>query len=372
MAQFVVRKIQNKDGKEIIFRPIIPADAENILAFRKQIALESTNTMQYVGQDYPSVGETEKRLQTQLEDQTTINVGAFSGDKLVAYLNFRLPWGDHPWVAHSAQFGMMVLANFCGLGIGKNLLQIQEEHAKAIGVKRIEAMVRVNNERGLNLYQRNGYIIEGTRRKAALINNQFEDEYFIAKILDEPSRNWRPPTIETSRLILRPILLTDAGAIFQYAKNPNVSKYTLWEPHESISDSENYIKDYVMDYYAQEVPEPFGIALKEDPAKLIGTVGCFWDSKKAKCMELAYAISEEHWGKGFVVEASNAVVDYCFNEFKLKRIQARCKSENKASARVMEKIGMTYEGTLKSAVFHREKYWDMHYYAKVKPSFDGN
>ena len=56
----------------------------------------------------------------------------------------------------------------------------------------------------------------------------------------------------------------------------------------------------------------------------------------------------------------------------LKRIQARCKSENKASARVMEKIGMNYEGTLKATVFHREKYWDMHYYAKIKPHFDGN
>ena len=58
-------------------------------------------------------------------------------------------------------------------------------------------------------------------------------------------------------------------------------------------------------------------------------------------------------------------MDYCFKEFSLKRIQARCKVENKASARVMEKIGMTHEGTLKSAIFHRDKFWDMHYYAKV-------
>lgn len=163
------------------------ADAENLLAFRKQIAFETTNTMQYVDQAYPTIKETAKRLQTQLEDRTTINVGAFSGNHLVAYLNFRLPWADHPWVA---QFGMMVLKNFWGQGIGKNLLQIQEEHAAAIGVSRIEAMVRVNNDRGLNLYKRNGYIIEGTRRKAALINNKFEDEYFIAKIIDEVRRCW--------------------------------------------------------------------------------------------------------------------------------------------------------------------------------------
>jgi len=125
------------------------------------------------------------------------------------------------------------------------------------------------------------------------------------------------------------------------------------------------IKDYIFDYYSKGVPEPLGITLKENPQKIIGTVGCFWTSKQAKAMELAYAIGEEYWGNGFVTEASQAVIDYCFKEFSLKRIQARCKAENKPSARVMEKIGMTYEGTLKSAIYHRDRYWDMAYYAKV-------
>lgn len=177
--------------------------------------------------------------------------------------------------------------------------------------------------------------------------------------------SWRPPTLSTNRLILRPIELTDAEAVFNYAKNPNVSLYTLWEPHQSIRDSLNYIKDYIFDFYSKGVPEPLGISLKENPQKIIGTVGCFWTSKQSKAMELAYAIGEEHWGNGLVAEASQAVIDYCFKEFSLKRIQACCKSENKPSARVMEKIGMIYEGTLKSAIYHRDRYWDMAYYAKV-------
>ena len=82
-------------------------------------------------------------------------------------------------------------------------------------------------------------------------------------------------------------------------------------------------------------------------------------------MELAYAISQDYWGQGLVPEASQAVVNYCLKEFGLKRIQARCKSENKASARVIGKIGMKFEGSLKSAIFHREKYWDMDYYAII-------
>lgn len=184
-------------------------------------------------------------------------------------------------------------------------------------------------------------------------------------VIHENKKTWQPPTLETSRLILRPIQLSDAESIYAYAKNPNVCKYTLWETHQSVQDSLSYIEEYIFDYYSKGVPEPLGIALKENPQKIIGTVGCFWVSKRAKSMELAYAIAEEYWGKGLVAEASQAVMDYCFKELSLKRIQARCKAENKASARVMEKIGMTYEGTLKSAIFHRDRFWDMSYYAKV-------
>jgi [ribosomal protein S5]-alanine N-acetyltransferase len=183
--------------------------------------------------------------------------------------------------------------------------------------------------------------------------------------LNEDSSEWKPPTIETDRLILRAIDLNDAENIYEYAKNPNVSKYTLWEPHATVADSLSYIKDYVLDYYSQGVPEPFGVAYKSDPSKLVGTVGCFWTSKTAKAMELAYAIGEDDWGKGLMPEACTAVMEYCFKAFDLRRIQACCKAENTRSAKVMQKIGMSYEGTLKSVLYHRDRYWDMCYFAKV-------
>lgn len=365
MAKFEPVEFQTRNGSTVIFRNIEGKDAEKLLAFRRQIASETTNTMQYVGQEYPTTEETAKRLNAQIEDKSTINVGVFDGDHIVGYLNFRMPWGDHPWVTHLAQFGMMILKSYWGQGIGKKMLQIQEAHAQKIGVSRIEAMVRVTNDRGVTLYERSGYKIEGTRKKAALINGEFVDEYFIAKVLNDPLESWKPPTLETDRLILRPIELSDAPAIFEYASNPAVSLYTLWGPHKTVEDSLDYIKDYVFHYYAQGVPEPFGITLKNNPQKLIGTVGCFWVSKSAKSMELAYAIGQDHWGQGLVAEASNAVMDFCFKKFELKRIQARCKVENKSSARVMEKVGMTFEGNLRSAIFHRDRHWDMLYYAKV-------
>lgn len=357
-----------KNGKQIIFRHLTIEDAERFLEFRAQTAHDSTHTMHYVGMTFPSVEETAKRLQSQEEDQFDISIGAFDNNKVIAWMSFRLIWGNHPWTSHHANFGMMVLKEYWGQGIGKKLLDLQEQHARQVGITRIEAMVRVQNKRGVKLYENNGFKIEGTRRKAAKIDGEYQDEYYIAKILDDVQKSWTAPELKTERLILRPVELSDAKAIFNYAKNPNVSRYTLWEPHQSISDSVNYIQEYVFHYYKKGVPEPLGITLKESPQTIIGTVGCFWVSQASKSMELAYALDENFWGKGIAAEASIAIMDYCFKEYKLKRIQARCKSENKASAKVMEKIGMTYEGTFKAAIHHRNRYWDMHYYAKIAES----
>lgn len=83
-------------------------------------------------------------------------------------------------------------------------------------------------------------------------------------------------------------------------------------------------------------------------------------------MELAYAIGEPYWGKGIVAEASRACIDYAFREFDVTRVQAHCKTENELSARVMQKVGMTFEGTFRSAIFHRNRHWDLHSYSVLR------
>jgi ribosomal-protein-alanine N-acetyltransferase len=176
---------------------------------------------------------------------------------------------------------------------------------------------------------------------------------------------WKPPVLETARLILRALTEEDQADIFTYANKPKISQYTLWEPHQSVADSVDYIKNYAEKYYQEGTPEPFGIIHKESN-RLIGCVGAFWVSKPNKCMELAFVLSDDYWGQGITAEASQAVIDYCFKLFGIERLQCRCKAENKASFRVMEKLGMSFEGVLRSAIFHRQRYWDMKYCSLLK------
>ena len=353
-------------GRTMTIRSLDTSDVPAFLEFIARLPHESSNTMQYVGKRQPELDESKARIEKNRADHVTLDIGAFDGGKLIGFINFRMPNPDHPWQMHLGRFGMMVLKDYWGQGVGKKLLSVIEPHAMSAGIQKIEAEVRVANERGVNLYKSSGYKIEGKRQKAVMIDSEWGDEYSIAKFLGEASEPFRLPSLETSRLILRPLEISDAESIYAYAKNPSVSQYTLWEPHQSVKDSLSYIKNYAFRYYAEGNPEPFGMVLKTNPGRVIGTAGCFWVSKDAKSMELAYALDEAHWGKGITSEACQAVLDYCFKTFALKRIQSRCKRENKASARVMEKIGMTYEGTLKSSLFHRGRHWDMCHYAFVR------
>ena len=190
---------------------------------------------------------------------------------------------------------------------------------------------------------------------------------FVAEVVaGETLRRPEIPSLKTERLFLRPITVDDAGSIFSYARNPNVSRYTLWESHQSVKDTETFILDYVLPQYAKGDPEPLGVVLKDRPEVVIGTVGCCWVDRGAKHMELAYAFAEEYWGLGLATEAAKVILNYCFASLDVERIQARCKSVNKASSRVMEKIGMKYEGTLRSSIFHRGEFLDMDYYSILR------
>ncbi len=366
MASIEPFQITVLSGKKIDFRSLHAGDEETFLKFLARIPHESFHTNQYIGIKKLSPDEVKVRIEKIKADPVTLDIGAFDGPRLIGFLNFRKDYPDHPWQQHLGRFGMMVLKDYWGLGIGKRLLETFEPHAVTCGIKKIEAEVRVANERGVSLYKNAGYQIEGRRTKAVKIEGEWGDEYYIAKFLDKKTQQWNLPTLETSRLILRPLTIADAENIYAYAKNPNVSRFTLWEPHASAKDSLCYINDYAFRYYQEGIPEPFGVELKSEPGRVIGTAGCRWVSMEAKSMELAYALDEQYWGKGLMPEACQAVIDYCFTAFSLKRIQGRCKKENLASARIMQKIGMSYEGTLSSAIFHRNRHWDMCYYALIR------
>lgn len=146
--------------------------------------------------------------------------------------------------------------------------------------------------------------------------------------------------LETDRLMLRPITLDDAEDLFEYASDPENTKHTF-PTHKSIEETEWVISNLFMSSPLGN----FAIELKEN-GKMIGTCDLRVNESE-KSAELAYAINKKYWGNGYAPEAAKRLLELAFQDLKIERLWAKFSSENPASGRVMEKIGMEKEGILR-------------------------
>jgi ribosomal-protein-alanine N-acetyltransferase len=177
------------------------------------------------------------------------------------------------------------------------------------------------------------------------------------------------PALETERLILRKMTLNDVEAVFAYASDPEVSRYTLWETHRSIEDSRAFLKLTTQKYENGGEPD-WGIVYKGNGC-LVGVCGLVnWEAEHARA-EIGFVLSREYWGHGFMPEAVRAMFRFGFERMNLNRIEARCIAENAASARVMEKAGMVYEGMLHQREYIKGAYRDIKLYAILREGFPG-
>jgi ribosomal-protein-alanine N-acetyltransferase len=172
------------------------------------------------------------------------------------------------------------------------------------------------------------------------------------------------PTLETDRLILRKMTSDDAEAVFAYASDPEVTHYVSWETHLSIEDSKAFLDLATSKYESGGEPD-WGIVYKGDH-RFVGTCGIvFWEPYHARA-ELGYTLSRDYWGRDLMAEAVRAMISFGFKEMNLNRIEARCIAENVASARVMEKAGMLYEGTLRQRELIKGEHRDMKIYSILR------
>jgi ribosomal-protein-alanine N-acetyltransferase len=177
-----------------------------------------------------------------------------------------------------------------------------------------------------------------------------------------------PPTLTTDRLVLRPVTDADTDAIYEACSNPRVTAYTLFDTHASRDVSAAFVRTYALSNYAGGQLDPLGIALRESPDRLIGCTGlAAGDAPHVR--EFGYWLAEPFWGRGLVTEAAAAVVRLAFTLPGVERLQAKVIVGNPASGRVLEKCGLRYEGTMRSALLRRGNFEDVMVYAILRPDF---
>ena len=162
------------------------------------------------------------------------------------------------------------------------------------------------------------------------------------------------PVLETERLVLRAMRVSDAEDMYDYAKNERVTEYLLWSPHNSFFYTKDYLQ-YIQSRYA--VGDFYDWALIEkESGKMIGTCGFTTIDTSNNSGEIGYVLNPDHHGKGYATEAAGRVIEFGFETLGLHRIEARFMEGNEASRHVMEKLGMTFEGFKRDGIFTKGKY----------------
>ena len=169
--------------------------------------------------------------------------------------------------------------------------------------------------------------------------------------------------LQTDRLTLRFHVLSDIPALMPLIGAREVAATTLRIPHPyTEADAQDFIAGAQEDLSSGSGLR-LGIVLRESDT-LCGGVGLRIEPDHRRA-ELGYWIGVPYWGKGYATEAARALVKYGFETPQLHRIFASHFVNNSASARVLRKIGMRHEGSLRAHVLKWGEFLDLEMYGMV-------
>lgn len=166
--------------------------------------------------------------------------------------------------------------------------------------------------------------------------------------------------IRSERLILREFSEKDYEFFWKLEQNEFYIKYE----RDSIPTDENVREkfDLILKNNKRDDNYRFLITRVEDGEPL-GTVLIWCIDEPIKEWEIGWGLSQEHTGKGTATEAGRALIEFGFKELNAHRIQANCNANNIASEKIMERIGMKKEGSLRDARILRGEWCDSTIYS---------
>ena len=153
--------------------------------------------------------------------------------------------------------------------------------------------------------------------------------------------------LETDRLVLRHLTPDDAPFIFELVNEPSWLRYIGDKGVRTLDDARDYIRKGPADMYRRLGFGLYHAAQKSDGAA-VGMCGLIKRDTLAD-VDIGFAFLPRFWGRGYAVEAAAAVLDHAKNALGLERIVAITSLDNDRSVKVLERIGMVFERTLRLA-----------------------
>ena len=166
--------------------------------------------------------------------------------------------------------------------------------------------------------------------------------------------------IKTKRLNIIDLKPNDVMDIHRLHSLDEVNQFNTINLPIHISETEKLLSNVLDENNNSSLG--WSIRLQDDNT-FIGEIGMNLSSPKFKMAEIYYSILPKYWGKGYTTEAVRGIILFCFNTLQLHRIEAGVATENLASIRVLEKVGMTREGRKRKVLPIRGEWVDNFHYA---------
>lgn len=175
------------------------------------------------------------------------------------------------------------------------------------------------------------------------------------------------PVLESERLLLRKLNMTDSQELQIIRSDERVMKYMDSERHNTLEFSENFVSENLAMYTQKR--GLFWAIIEKSSQSFLGDFA-FWkiDSKNSRA-EIGYTLKPEFWGKGFMKEAMIEIINFGFNQFNLHSIEANINPENDNSRGLLKKMGFQKEAYFRENYFFNGNYLDSEIYSLLKTDF---
>lgn len=176
------------------------------------------------------------------------------------------------------------------------------------------------------------------------------------------------PHLETDQLIIRKFTLEDSDDYFAFASDAEVTKFLRWNTHPNINYTREHVQG-ILDEYSMGKDSPWGIELKAEK-KIIGSIHLMQLNLHHRKAQIGFVFAHHYWNNGYATEALCKIIDYCFTNLCLNRLEAFCIPENRAVMHVMEKVGMHAEGVLRQYQYQKGEFRDFQMLSILKEDYD--
>jgi [ribosomal protein S5]-alanine N-acetyltransferase len=168
--------------------------------------------------------------------------------------------------------------------------------------------------------------------------------------------------LETERLLLRDIEESDVDDYVEYMTPEYYWRDIPMEPltPEAVTQ---LVKEYISSQSQDPRKDYFFAAVDKRSEEFVGSCGVRIRSLVSRQSEIGYGVTARHAGHGYATEIGRALLQFSFEQLKLHRVYAHCDVENKASCRIMTKLGMCKEGVFRDNVRARGEWWSSAQYA---------